>query len=220
MSDILIHAAVLENQKYLAAYVAKSVNPNAIIDNSPFKNGTDLVGIPLKGTTWASTPFTSCPDIVKSWKKYLAPEVKTLTNGFKVCDTSGYFRCGNSCTWVVPAGVTKAQFQLWGPGGGTSGQCCCGGSPFGPSGAYMVASLTVTPGDSYTICSGCAYCCWASQTTPGLDQSPTYVTGPGLSICAEGGNSCYCRWHQDLCNSNNTGQSQIPAQDGCGAYSV
>lgn len=216
MSDILVHAAILENQKAIINYVAKTIDPSIILDASPFKTPAALVGAPLKGKTWCSIPMTTCPSVVKSWKKFLTPEVKTFAQGFKVCDTSGYFRCGASCTWTVPAGVTKAQFQLWGPGGGTSGQCCCGGSPYGPSGAYMVASLDVTPGASYTLCAGCAYCCWANQTTPGLCQGDTYVTGPNLSICAQGAVSCYSVWHSSLGNSTNSGNSQIPSQDGTG----
>ena len=35
-----------------------------------------------------------------------APETGSFTNGFKVCDATGYYRCGQSCTWAVPGGTT------------------------------------------------------------------------------------------------------------------
>ncbi len=115
-------------------------------------------------------------------------------SGFKVCDTSGYYRCGSSCTWVVPAGVTCARFQIWGAGAGSGGPCCCGWGTIGPSGAYASVIMTVTPGDSYVLCGGCAYCCYTSRAQNTTQGCPSYVTGNGLSnFCAEGGkSSMYC----------------------------
>ena len=112
------------------------------------------------------------------------------TNGFKVCDTTSYKRCGSSCTWTVPGGATCARFQVWGSGGGSGSGCCCGGSPAGGSGAYASVIMPVTAGQSYTLCGGCAYCCYterAQMTQPGC---PSYVQGQGLTnFCAEGGES-------------------------------
>ena len=125
------------------------------------------------------------------------PCIPTLSgSGFKVCDTSGNFRCGSSCTWTVPSGITRARFQIWGAGGGSGPGCCCGGSPFGSTGAYASVIIPVTAGWSYTLCSGCAYCCYPS--TGGQGRVPgcsSYVTGCGLSnFCANGGQGTLGTW--------------------------
>lgn len=110
--------------------------------------------------------------------------------GLKVCDDSGYFRCGKDCTWTVPSGVTCARFQLWGAGAGTASSCCCGFSPIGATGAYASVIIPVTAGDSYTLCGGCAYCCYAARGEMSAQSCPSYVQGTGLSnLCAEGGKS-------------------------------
>lgn len=215
MSDILVHAAIAENQTILKKWVQNTVDPGGVTGLEWYADNQHT-GYPIKGKQWGSYEHSNCPLIVQQWKKYLTPVVKSHTNGFKVCDTSGYFRCGSSCTWTVPSGVTSVQFQLWGPGGGTSGQCCCGGAPFGPSGSYMVSTVPVTPGQSYCLCSGCAVCCYANQTTPGLLGSPTYIVGSnGYSVCAEGGYSCVPQWNADV-GSNVQHSCALPTQDGCG----
>jgi len=110
------------------------------------------------------------------------------SDGLKVCDTSGYYRCGASCTWTVPAGATCARFQLWGAGAPSGSSCCCGFAPVGGSGAYASVIMPVTAGNSYTLCAGCAYCCYASRSTANADGCPSYVTGSGLTnFCADGG---------------------------------
>ena len=44
------------------------------------------------------------------------PQGSGWTSGIKVCDDTGYYRCGRNCSWTVPSGVTCARFQLWGAG--------------------------------------------------------------------------------------------------------
>lgn len=125
-------------------------------------------------------------------------------SGFKVYDTT-YYRCGICCLWTVPAGASCVQFQIWGAGGGTSSVCCCGGSPFGPSGAYATVTIPAVPGCSYTLYAGCAYCCYASQTTAGYGTSGTsYVSGYGITnFCALSGQSAQCAWGSSgVWNSN------------------
>ena len=221
MSDILIHAAITENQKQLRDWVQKTVDPNGIYDETWFSTETSRAGVPIKGKTWTDYPMSNCPLIVKCWNKYLKPKVVTThANGFKVCDTSGYFRCGASCTWCVPPGVTSVQFQLWGHGGGNSGQCCCGATPFGPSGGYMVSTVAVTPGQCYCLCAGCAYCCYANQTTPGMNYVPTFITSgnTGYSVCVDGAYSCIPQWNADV-GGNAQNSCQMPTQDGCSPQS-
>ena len=118
------------------------------------------------------------------------PESGSWTGGIKVCDTSQYHRCGCCCNWTVPGGVTCARFQIWGAGGGSGTGCCCGGAPNGGSGAYASVIMPVTAGQSYTLCAGCAYCCYTERTQMTQDGCPSYVTGPGLTnFCADGGES-------------------------------
>ena len=82
----------------------------------------------------------------------------SFTNGFKVCDDTGYFRCGRSCSWTVPGGTTCVRFQLWGSGGGSTESRCCMWSPTGDTGAYLSVIMPVTAGSTYQMCGGCAYC--------------------------------------------------------------
>ena len=131
-----------------------------------------------QGSLWCAIPKTAASGA--SW-----------TNGFKVCETSGYYRCGSSCTWTVPSGVTCARFQIWGAGGASGMACCCGYGIAGGTGAYASVIMPVSAGNSYTLCAGCAYCCWPSwnaQVNPGC---ASYVQGSGLTnFCAMGGEGC------------------------------
>lgn len=194
MSDVLVTNAFKDFFTLNKKYINTAANYTPSGGGSPTAFATVLPGGITctcgSISTGIATPFTS------SWNS-----IPTLSNpvcGFKVCDTSGYYRCGASCSWTVPAGITTARFQLWGPGGSTSSNCCCGGAPFGPTGAYASVVMSVTPGDVYTLCAGCAYCCYATQTTPGLVGGPTYVTGNNLTgLCATSGYSNYCCWMND-----------------------
>jgi hypothetical protein len=96
-----------------------------------------------------------------------------------------YYRCGADCSWTVPTGVSKVQFDAWGPGSGSWGSTCCGGSPWGGTGAFMSVTMNVTPGDVYCLKSGCAVCCaicqYSSVSQAGWDYgTPTCLCGPGL----------------------------------------
>ncbi len=106
----------------------------------------------LQANQWCRIPTGWGEDGLGSW-----------TNGFKVCDTSGYYRCGSSCTWTVPGGTTCVRFQIWGSGGGTSESRCCMHTMPGDTGAYASVIMPVTSGSSYTMCGGCAYCCYAGS---------------------------------------------------------
>jgi hypothetical protein len=221
MSDILTSSAMIENQKTLVNYLSSlggSGLPTLTTD-AGFRGVTGtLTGWPLlQLKCWNCIPLNggfSLP--VDAWKCHVSPNIETRTNGLKVCNTDGsYWRCDSSCTWTVPAGVTSVQFQVWGPGSGTSGQCCCGGAPFGPSGAYMLAKMNVVAGEVYTLCAGCSYCCYADQTTPGLSHTPSYITGPGISICALPGRSCGMCWSKDVGSTTTANNTQYPDQGNC-----
>jgi hypothetical protein len=221
MSDILASSAMIENQKTLVAYLKTqgSGGVPSLSSDAGFRGTTGtLTGWPLiVSKCWCTIPISGTQQAVTdAWKCWVSPNIETRTSGFKVCNTDGsYWRCDAGCTWTVPAGVTSVQFQIWGPGGGTSSQCCCGGAPFGPSGAYMLTKMDVTAGAVYTLCAGCAYCCWADQNAPGYNSTPTYITGPGLSICANPAKSCATCWSRDVGSTTTANNTQYPAQDNC-----
>lgn len=80
-------------------------------------------------------------------------------------DAHGIREFTESTTWRVPAGVTHIIVELWGAGGGGAAgtssvvggaQSAGGGGGGGGSGAYVRASLAVSPGETYTIKVGAA----------------------------------------------------------------
>lgn len=132
--------------------------------------------------------LASCPTNSANWT--LLPLLSSPIGCLCVYDTvSGYLRCGATCSWTVPAGVTQAQFQLWGAGAGSGMGCCCGGSNFGSTGAFATVIIPVTAGSVYTLCAGCSYCCYVDRTqNSDYENCPSYVTGTGLTnFCAKGG---------------------------------
>lgn len=148
----------------------------------------------------------------------IMPLIDSPTGCLCVLDSDGSrLRCGAGCTWTVPAGTSKVQFQLWGPGASTMNGMCCGGSPSGANGAYATVIIDANPGDSYTLCAGCAACCYGYCSQGyNICGSSTYVNGPGLTgLCAESGHSrisCgmkdlhgsigQCRWRGTSSNDN------------------
>jgi len=138
----------------------------------------------------------ACPGETSLWKPY---EGKDWTDGIMVCDSQGYYRCGSNCSWTVPSGATCARFQIWGSGGGANkAPCCCGHTPFGSTGAWASVIIPVQSGWTYTLCGGCAYCCYAYTTsgTQRLSGCPSYVQGCKLeNFCADGGQGSLGTWN-------------------------
>ena len=130
------------------------------------------------------------PSVPKYWD--CIPTGDGWTEGLKVCDDTGYYRCGRSCTWCVPNGVTCARFQLWGSGGGSGSARNYGDSPFGSTGAYASAIVKVNQGECYCLCAGCAYCCYSTSGGHGrIPGCPTWIcNGTGGNIGAGGGAFC------------------------------
>ena len=128
MSDVILYAAIIERDRLKDATAGGTT---ALDYSLPTPGGYPYVS----GAGDAAGEFNSCPQIVKDWITGLTPLVcPAQTYGFKVCGSC--WRCGTNCNTTICSGVSNIQIQMWGPGGGTSGNCCCGGSPFGPSGAY------------------------------------------------------------------------------------
>ena len=114
--------------------------------------------------------------------------------------------CRNTmCCWIVPAGVTRLTFELWGGGGGGGASCCCMVGIPGGAGSYARKMVkAATPGGLagcvYQLFAGFASCC-SPTAGCGFRGCTTYVTGFGLTnFCAEGGIP-----GQNLCWPTSTG---------------
>lgn len=192
MADLLLYAAI----KSRSDYIDKKTDGEAL----------DFTGNILPSDSGYSSPGGGISDL---WKSSLDSFVGSESCSVCIWNSQGYFRCGTNCNWCVPTGVTKLTMEMWGPGGGTSTNCCCGGSPFGVNGSYIALKFDVTPGECLCICAGCAYCCYAFQDENGKEGSPTWFTTDTnlgttlgcLSACAEGGKGCYQYWNQDAASA-------------------
>ena len=194
MADLLLYAAI-KAQKDVVDKELGFISPKV-----------DFTG----DVTPASTPYpviedATYPSIATLWQEQLDEFIgDPQPNVACIWNADGYFICGINCNWCVQAGVTRVTMEMWGPGGSTSSNCCCGGAPFGPNGAYMALKFDVTPGECLCICAGCAYCCYATQTTPGLIGGHTWFktdTNLGstlgqIAACADSGISCYSYWYE------------------------
>lgn len=237
MSDVLLYAAMKENQRlrdmwrdFKDGAAAGGANVYTAVNGAlGASNNERITGISCAAPDSSGGGSSGSTLRLKTeWAAVLGDLTAAKPNGMKACDTSGYFRCGTTCTWTVPSGVTRATFQSWATGGGTGSNCCCGGAPFGPSGAYTVVEMDVTAGDTYYLDVGCAYCCYAYQTTNGYCGGNTCICGPGLHLCTLSGLACFTDWmtatksHSGNKFSGNTNQSaEIPSgseNNLCGAY--
>lgn len=163
------------------------------------KTGKGLIDLtPWDPSNWSYIP--RLPGSASTSDPGTDPATGTAYSGFKVCAT--YLCTGYCCSWTVPAGASIARFQMWGAGGGSGSGCCCGGSPGGSTGAYASIIVPVTPGDTYTLCAGCANMCWGPwyQCTQNMAGSASYVTGPNLcNVCASGAcGNLWCRLAYDM----------------------
>lgn len=113
------------------------------------------------------------------------------------CSFSSYH--DNCCnTFIVPADVSSATFDIWGGGGGGGRLQCCGTGPGGQSGSYAQKSVPVNPGDCYAVRVGFATHCSSSER--GCTGCHSCVCGVNLNgttnevqVCAQGGGGgCWC----------------------------
>ena len=131
MSDVLLYAAMKENQRlrdmWRDAQDSSAGTANVYTaQNGALGAGAEIItGISCAAPASAGGGENSTDRLKTEWTAVFGTLAAPKPNGFKVCDVSGYFRCGNSCTWSVPSGVTRATFQSWASGGGTGSNCCC-----------------------------------------------------------------------------------------------
>lgn len=160
---------------------------NALLYNAIVKRNAEIISeindakLQALGQTLSNCPWDPAGWALLPYDDSAAPSDEVF-----VCDTSGNYRCGANCSWTVPAGATQAMFQAWGAGAYTATGCCCGGTQYGGSGAYVVAVATVTPGDSFILCAGCSSCCYPSRGASTASMCGSYVCGPGITLCAAG----------------------------------
>ena len=172
------------------------------------------------------TTFASNNEILKTWYNEANNVLDTpgaplsTSNLVKVCHANWQRGEGpGQCTWTVPSGAYAAKFQVWGAGIGGQTGCCCGGAPFGETGAYAEATLYVTPGDTYTVCAGCSCsrsCC--SNSTPGCGCM-SGVTGNGITCLKADGARCYTGNCEDHCAKLRTDITNAGTSvSACGRY--
>lgn len=190
MSDAIIYNSILSR---LEAEVATQLAATGL-------EASDIV------TLTAANPANWPTAIPKIDDTGLSSNCPDGTSGvFCVWDPQ-YNRCQSTCTWTVPAGVTKAGFQLWGGGGGSSSGCCCGGHPGGSTGEFVSVVMDVTPGDSYVLCNECNFCCLGYRGGIQQTGAKSYITGPGITtLCAEGGCGTLCSWSCSIVNGSKRG---------------
>lgn len=192
MSDPIIYNSILSRliAEEEAQEVAAGVSAEDVITINAINPSTWPELIPKLDDTGLAS---NCPD---------------GTSGvFCVWDPT-YNRCQSTCTWTVPAGVTKAGFQLWGGGGGSSSGCCCGGHPGGSTGEFISVIMDVTPGDEYILCNTCNFCCLGARGGIQLTAGHACVTGPGITcLRAEGGCGTLCSWSCSVVNGTKRGIS-------------
>lgn len=219
--DVLLYNAITENQRLEDLYAT-------YLREKPAEVTVNLDTINPTGGIWCGGDAADAVDatsiLCTAWNSVLGPITAAKAFGIEVCDTNNRKRCGTSCNWTVPSGVTRATFQSWGPGAGSGSNCCCGGSPFGANGAYTVVEIDVTPGEIFCLCAGCAYCCFAYQTSHGGCGAPTCIcsnTGLCWTTCSADTNGCFCKWNcvfdagSDKTYVNNNCSLRMPTSDGC-----
>ena len=191
--DVLVYSALNEQSSLKKQVAAKQ---KELFDLKANQGSGAAAGDPdtmakawLSGNDSVEKYLQICPEATDKWACIYGGA--DWTGDILVRNNDGYYRCGCNCTWTVPSGATKARFQLWGAGGGANHPSrCCGITPFGATGAYLSVIIPVTSGQSYTICAGCAYCCYGypQSGSPRNAGCPSYVQGPGLCyLCAAGG---------------------------------
>jgi len=241
MADLLTYAAIKAQKDLLFPDDAAGDGPG-VYDLSSNTSETNT-------TQWAYPTVSSGGEdnvwrtsLLEQWSAAYDQYTQPATNSLCITDyDSGSYRCQRYCCWVVPSGVSRVTFQLWGAGSGSSQMCCCGMSPAGINGSYSMFQVDVCPGEAFCVCTGCAYCCCASMTEPGgytgtCGTAVCYLGNLNGGDCAGGNGNVYaicspgadcmhpCLWHCQTCKNfpgySNTCNLEIPdIAENCGVTS-
>ena len=116
--------------------------------------------------------------------------------------------------FTVPTGATWLAVELWGGGGGGAGHCCCKSGWPGGSGSYARKIISVSAGQTYTMCAAGSTGC-SQQDCQGCNGFPSFVNvnGGAVEVCASGGGKGYGR-----CYFQNNCTCQICTQYQCGSW--
>lgn len=171
MANILTISTLAENTKQISK----------LLNESSLALGTPLAA--WKTTPWDTSNWSSLPLLGSGGLSDYS-----VAGSLCVSGNDPYMAGSNTYIWTVPAGATLAQFQVWAPGAAATRSCCCGGHPFGMSGAYATAVIPVTPGDTYTACAAAPInCFYQNSPTQAPAANSSFVTGNGLTnFCAVG----------------------------------
>jgi hypothetical protein len=97
---------------------------------------------------------------------------------------------GGSKTWTVPNGVTTITLEIWGAGGAGGGSLVNKeGGAGGGAGAYVLRTITVTPGDIITYSVGAGAIGTSNAGTTGGATTLTTVSGTNLNANGGSGGS-------------------------------
>lgn len=232
--DVLAYAAINAQAALNKSINTKETTKSSIEAGNASLSAQIAAGGPaiVSWTQSIEPQLIRCPALTTLWG--CIPGLSTTpTGGFQVCGTTncsgGTWTAGACCQWTVPAGATVARIQLWGAGAQSGQSKCCGGSPFGSTGAYASAIIPVSAGWTYTICAGCAYfceCIYVSSSQGRFSGNPSWATGCGLSnFCADGGQGALGNWMASIGRQNNCRFAAIGSAYGgasntccCGTY--
>ena len=102
----------------------------------------------------------------------------------------GQCTSGCCCNYSMPAGTSRATWEIWGAGGNGHGACSCNRCQHyrgASGGSYNTKTITTNGGCSYTVCAAGVYRC-RSRECNGCQGCTSYVNGYNLAnFCAVGG---------------------------------
>lgn len=145
-----------------------AVKKNIRINNSNDFGDADLNTLKTQvdsANTSAAAALAAASGVRRNWTTYHGgysiPSPNQLMTGaagvITVGETTTYSSAnGCCCLWTVPAGVTQAQFQIWGAGGNgvACSTSCCQFAQSGGNGEYTYVLMSVQAGQQYTLCAG------------------------------------------------------------------
>ncbi len=200
--------SVLNNTKDITIY-AKATDPNIPVSINVFPVYTDSDGNQTEGSRLDLVSDGTDPDFsnISSDGKYriLLQNLQTPTDVFDLKIIGGSIdidyivdpscSCASSpctltatCTLTVPTGVTSVQVECWGGGqSGLAGQAGTGGIG-GVGGSYAKKnSVTIIPGNSYTVTVGTGGDVCSATATPNNGNDSWFSTSG--TVLAKGGGS-------------------------------